>query len=144
MDQQSTIASPAIRVVTLKTIARNPIHRAKRWMVFGSVCSLLSSAFFATAADIKSITFDQPVSTHEWTLKEINPELPADWTDFDFLVVEWKASSSQRFELGLKTAQKLISKRIHPLAGVWVRASIPLGFYRSGLGNGNDLAATVN
>lgn len=96
------------------------------------------------AADTKTVVFDRPVSTAEWSLKELNPELPSDWTGYDFLVVEFRASSTQRFELGLKTAQKLISKRIHPYAGVWVRASIPLRFYREGLGDAHDLAATVN
>jgi hypothetical protein len=102
---------------------------------------------FATGAGdvgIKRVVFDQPVSTYEWTLPEINPALPSDWTGYDFLVLEFRASSSQRFELGLKTAQADISKRVHPYPGVWVRASIPLRFYRQGLGNASDLAATVN
>ena len=94
--------------------------------------------------EIKSVTFDQPVSTHEWSLKEINPALPSDWTGFNYLVVEYRASSSERFELNLEMTPKPVSKRIHPFAGVWVRASIPLRYYRQGLGNGSDLAATVN
>jgi len=98
----------------------------------------------ANGAEIKSYTFDKPVATHEWILKEINPDLPADWTGYNFLVVEFRASSSQRFELGLTMSPKSVSKRIHPFPGVWVRASIPLRFYRQGLGNGSDLAATVN
>ena len=98
----------------------------------------------APALAVAPVTFDQPVSTHEWTLAELNPALPSDWTGYDFLVLEFRASSSQRFELGLKTAEGTISKRIHPFPGVWVRASIPLRFYRQGLGDGVDLAATVN
>ena len=94
--------------------------------------------------EIKSVTFDQPVSTHEWSLKEINPALPSDWTGFNYLVVEFRAASSERFELNLEMTPKPVSKRIHPFAGVWVRASIPLRYYRQGLGNGSDLAATVN
>lgn len=107
-------------------------------------CFLLLAVFPVRGADTKTITFDQPISTHAFTLKDINPELPADWTGYDFLVVEFRASSSQRFELGLQTGDKLISKRIMPFPGVWVRASIPLSFYRQGLGNASDLAATVN
>jgi hypothetical protein len=106
--------------------------------------ALLLSSFSLLGADVKTILFDQPVSTHQWTLKELNPALPSDWTPYDYLVLEFRASSSQRFELGLQTAGKLISKRIHPFPGVWVRASIPLRFYRGGLGNASDLAATVN
>jgi len=112
------------------------------------VSALLGPLFLTTlalnAAEPKTIVFDQPVSTQKFTLKEINPDLPADWSDYDFLVLEFRATSSQRFELGLQTADKLISKRIHPYPNVWVRASIPLRFYRNPLGNAADLAATVN
>ncbi len=108
---------------------------------------LLMPAIAARAADAPTparATFNTAVSTHTWTLQELNPALPADWTPFDFLVIEFRASSPQRFELGLETATGRISKRVHPFAGVWVRASIPLRFYRQGLGNASDLAATVN
>ncbi len=102
------------------------------------------SAGIHTSAKSKTVTFNKPVSTYEWTLKEINPDLPSDWTGYDFLVIEFRATSNQRFELGLKMSPKSVSKRIHPYPGVWVRASIPLRFYRQGLGNASDLAATVN
>jgi hypothetical protein len=101
-------------------------------------------AVLPASAGTNRFAFNQPVATREWTLKEINPDLPADWTGFNYLVVEFRASSSQRFELGLKLPERTLSKRIHPFAGVWVRAAIPLRFYRQGLGNGSDLAATVN
>jgi hypothetical protein len=106
--------------------------------------TLLIAAPAPAATAMKSLSFDRPVASSEWTLKEINAELPSDWSGFDFLVLEFKASSSQRFELGLKTATQHISKRIHPFAGAWVRASIPLRFFRKGLGDAHDLAATVN
>jgi hypothetical protein len=116
----------------------------KKFIPRGTFLLLLVLAAFRTSAATKTVTFNQPVSTCEWTLTEINPGLPADWTGYDFLVVEFRASSSQRFELGLQMSPKSVSKRIHPFPGVWVRASIPLRFYRQGLGNGSDLAATVN
>jgi hypothetical protein len=95
-------------------------------------------------AEPKSVVFNEAVATYAWTLSEIAPALPSDWTGYEFLVVEFRASSSQRFEIGLKTAQAHISKRIHPYPGVWVRAAIPLRFYRQGFGNANSLAAMVN
>jgi hypothetical protein len=109
-----------------------------------AVLALLLAAVPPAGAETNTVTFDKPVSTHEWTLQKINPGLPADWTGYDFLVIEFRASSNQRFELGLTMSPKSVSKRIHPFPGVWVRASIPLRFYRQGLGNGSDLAATVN
>lgn len=79
-----------------------------------------------------------------WPLKELNADLPADWTGYEFLVVEFKVSSSQRFDLGLETPKGRIAKRIGPFAGVWVRAAIPLRFYRQPAGDGIDMAATFN
>lgn len=83
-------------------------------------------------------------SEHTWPLAALNPNLPADWTGYDFLVIEFKASSSQRFDLGLKTANGHYALRIGPFAGVWVRAAIPLRFYRQPPGSSADLAATYN
>jgi hypothetical protein len=122
-------------------VPRTPREMRKASALLGA---LLLSALSVLGADTKKVLFDKPVSIQQWTLKEINPDLPSDWTGYDYLVLEFRASSSQRFELGLQTADKLISKRIHPFPGVWLRASIPLRFYREGLGNGLDLAATVN
>ncbi len=90
------------------------------------------------------VTFTGERSEHAWTLGDLNRELPTDWTPYDFLVLEFKASSSQRFELGIDTAAARITKRIGPFAGVWVRASIPLRFYRQPPGSAVDMAATYN
>lgn len=89
-------------------------------------------------------TFTGAKSERTWTLAELDSALPADWTPYDFLVLEFKASASQRFELGIETANGRLAKRIGPFAGVWVRASIPLRFYRQPPGSAIDLAATYN
>jgi hypothetical protein len=88
--------------------------------------------------------FNTDVSTIRWTLSDLDPQLPTDWSDALFLVVEFRSSTSQRFELGLVSDEGNVSKRIHPFANVWVRASIPLRYYREGLGDADELASTVN
>jgi hypothetical protein len=88
--------------------------------------------------------FTGPRSEQAWSLAELNPELPADWSDYDFLVLEFKASSSQRFHLGLRTSAGHFPKLIGPFANVWVRASIPLRYYRHAPGDAHDMAATYN
>lgn len=108
-----------------------------------AACAAAGLFVSAQAAPVKA-TFASDVSTVEWGLEDLDPSLPADWKDFQFLVVEFRASSSQRFELGLVGDAGVVSKRIHPLANVWVRASIPLRFYRQGLGDADELASTVN
>ncbi len=89
-------------------------------------------------------TFTPAAPEHTFALSELGAQLPSDWTPYDFLVMELKASSSQRFELGIETSAGRIAKRIGPLPGVWVRASIPLRFYREPAGSAGDLAATYN
>jgi hypothetical protein len=79
-----------------------------------------------------------------WPIEALGSGLPRDWTGYEFLVIEFRASSSQRFDLGLDTDRGRLSKRIGPFAGVWVRASIPLRFFREPAGNGVDMAATYN
>jgi len=106
--------------------------------------ALIMALAAAARADLQEAVFDRPISAHAWTLAQLNPDLPSNWNAYEFLVLEFRASSSQRFELGLQTAQGLISKKVHPCPGVWVRASIPLRFFRQPLGDGSDLAATVN
>lgn len=109
-------------------------------LLAGGLAGLTTSAKAAP----QRVVFDRPISAQEWSLQELNPELPLDWTGYEFLVLEFRSSSSQRFELALKTPERVISKRIHPYPNVWVRASIPLRFFRQGLGDAHDLAATVN
>ena len=70
--------------------------------------------------------------------------MPTDWADYDFLVLEMRASSSERFQLELYTREGMVAKRIQPFQNTWVRASIPLVFYRKPARDGSDLAATYN
>jgi hypothetical protein len=97
----------------------------------------------ADAAPQKA-TFASDVSTVTWPLAAFDAGLATDWSEAEFLVVEFRSSTSQRFELGLVSDEGNVSKRIHPFANVWVRASIPLRFYRQGLGDADELASTVN
>ena len=97
----------------------------------------------AFAAPQKAV-FATDVATVTWPLADIDPGLPLDWSQAEFLVVEFRSSTSQRFELGLVSDEGNVSKRIHPFANAWVRASIPLRFYRHGLGDADELASTVN
>jgi hypothetical protein len=116
--------------------------------MISSRCIVALSGLFAlvtvTTAAPQKATFASDVSTVTWPLADIDPQLSSDWSEAEFLVVEFRSSTSQRFELGLVSDQGTVSKRIHPFANVWVRASIPLRFYRQGLGDADELASTVN
>jgi hypothetical protein len=113
------------------------------WRCFAALLGLLALTQAAHAAPQKA-TFATDVSTITWPLADLDAQLPTDWREAEFLVVEFRSSTSQRFELGLVSDEGNVSKRIHPFANVWVRASIPLRFYRQGLGDADELASTVN
>jgi len=100
--------------------------------------------FAATSSAPWLVKFDRAHTESKIEIKALNAGLPADWSPYEFLALEFKASSSQRFDLGLETSSGRFSKRIGPFAGVWVRAAIPLRYYRQPAGNGVDLAATFN
>jgi hypothetical protein len=90
-------------------------------------------------------TFDSSLSidSHEFTLKELG-DLPADWEAYDYLVLEIRSSTAQRFLLGIDTDNGLHEKRTHLMPGAWLRMSFPLEYYREKPRPSTDLAATVN
>ena len=79
-----------------------------------------------------------------WPLKEFDPVLPSDWSGFDFLVIELRLSSPQRFELKIHDAGGVRAVRLSPVPGAWVRSAVPLAFLTQEASQGGDLAAVHN
>jgi hypothetical protein len=77
-------------------------------------------------------------------LKDLDPPLPSDWSGYEFLVMEFKCSSPQRFELGLQMPDRVIHKNMHAFAGALVRAAIPLKYFYAQPSAGYDLASLYN
>ncbi len=87
------------------------------------------------------VVFEGAEPEHKWALKELNPDLPSDWTGYDFLVLELKASSPQRFFLTFYSRDLVQRRQMHPLPNVWIRAAVPLQYYRQPNRAGFDLAS---
>jgi len=89
--------------------------------------------------------FSEKNSEKVWTLRELDSGLSADWSVSEYLVMEMKASSPQRFSLWIHTTE---GKRrlMLQLFGqdAWLRASIPLRFFKGKDRQGSDLASTNN
>ena len=134
-------------------------------LILYSAFLLLLTATGLPGADIQHVVFDShartrekfsteyvptlmhefPVSEHKWLLKDLNPDLPSDWSPFKFLVMEVKASTAQRFLLRLYTADGMRALRFHQFGGgVWIRAAVPLSYFQSQSQEGQDLAAVFN
>src|ERR1039457_7296937 len=134
-------------------------------LILYSAFLLLLTATGLPGADIQHVVFDShartrekfsteyvptlmhefPVSEHKWPLRDLNPDLPSDWSPFKFLVMEVKASTAQRFLLRLYTADGMRALRFHQFGGgVWIRAAVPLAYFQSQSQEGQDLAAVFN
>ena len=93
----------------------------------------------------RRVVFDGVKSEHKWTLKELNPEWPSDWSDWNYLVLEIKASTPQRFSVWLYTASGPRRILLQPFGqNVWLRASLPLRYFKGKDQSGFDLASTNN
>jgi len=101
---------------------------------------LLTAAGPASAAPQRTV-FEGAESEHKWALKDLDPNLSPDWTGYDFLVLEMKASSPQRFLLTFFSSDRVQSRQMQPLANVWIRAAVPLQYYRQPNRAGFDLAS---
>jgi hypothetical protein len=98
----------------------------------------------AQAGPVEVVFQGRGAVSKQWTLQELNAELPSDWSGYNFLVLEFRASSPQRFELELHTRGKVIAKRLHPFQNALVRAAIPLKYFSAPSSGGNDLASMSN
>jgi hypothetical protein len=93
-----------------------------------------AAAFFlfashSTAAP-QRVVFQGDESEHRWALQDLNPNLPKDWTGYNYLVLEMKASSPQRFFLTFYLSGRIQRRQMHPLPNVWIQAAVPLEYFR--------------
>ena len=87
------------------------------------------------------VKFEGKAPEKKWAIKELNPELPADWSSFGFLTFELKSSTTQRFDLKLYDTAGVRRLTIQPFQGPWIRASVPLVHFQKRNTKGMDLAA---
>ncbi|MDR1779457.1 MAG: hypothetical protein LBR50_01835 [Tannerella sp.] len=93
------------------------------------------------------VVFDnnKEVSGRKFAIADITPGLPADWDDYNFVVLELRSTTSQRFQIGFTTDEGYNELRIMDyVPGEWHKLAIPLKFYRELPGSAVDLAATYN
>src|SRR5689334_1686270 len=92
------------------------------------IASLLTASIAFAERGSQRIVFDASGTEHTWTLGEINSQLPSDWSGYQYLVFELRASTPQRFELRIHTPNGVRTVWMHPFAGVWIRTALPLAF----------------
>jgi hypothetical protein len=98
-----------------------------------------------SAIEPKSVTFQGRISEHKWPLGELDRELATDWSAYEYLVLEMRTSTPQRFALWLYTADGPRRIMLHPFGqNVWLRASIPLRYLKGRDQSGHDMASASN
>ncbi|NEW84130.1 MAG: hypothetical protein GZ094_17420, partial [Mariniphaga sp.] len=122
----------------------------KRLWLFGF---LVVTALFAlplaqcNAQKLVKIQFDsnKEVSGHKFAIKDISPGIPSNWDKYNFVVLEFKSTTPQRFQVGFTTETGYNELRVMSYtANGWSKLAIPLKFYRELPGAALDLAATYN
>jgi hypothetical protein len=98
----------------------------------------------SAGAEPKRATFDGSKPEFKWPLKEFNPDLVSDWSPYQFLTLELRSSTAQRFELRIFTTNGVRHLRLHPFANAWIRAAIPLAYFQRPDRQGFDLASLGN
>ncbi len=93
------------------------------------------------------IEFDssKEVSGKKLAIKDISPGLPENWDDYNYVVLEFKSSTAQRFQVGFTTDWGYNDLRVMSyVPNGWNKLAIPLKFYRELPDAAVDLAATFN
>jgi hypothetical protein len=96
--------------------------------------------------EVRKLTFTGTLSENKMTLKELNPDMPADWTGYTHLVMEMRTTTPQRFSVWLYRADGTpVRVMVQPFGqNVWLRASLPLRYFEGMDKSGNDLASANN
>jgi hypothetical protein len=111
---------------------------------FAASLLVMQAAMGFAAAETHTVTLEGASAEQKWTLKELSPDLPADWSGYDYLVLEFRASSPQRFQLRIYTAEGNRNAGINPFPGAWIRAALPLGIFQQQSRSGSDMASVSN
>ncbi len=112
------------------------------------VCAI-SAVLLSGCAGQKTFKFkfdsSKEMSGTKFALKDINPELPDNWDGYNFVVLEYKISTPQRFQLGFTTDWGYNELRIMSyVPNAWNKLAIPLKFYTQPPAPSHDLASLNN
>ena len=106
-------------------------------------------AIVATAgcsrAKVWRVVFDGAQSEHKWALTDLNPDIPSDWSSYNYLVMELRVSTPQRLLLYVYNKDGARRVLIQPFGqNVWLRAAIPLRFLEAPDRVGQSMASVYN
>jgi hypothetical protein len=103
-------------------------------------------AFGAIAgAQTKRVAFEGTEAIQKFAIKDLGPDLPSDWSAFEYLVMEIRTSTPQRFHLIVQDKTGFRRLAFQPFGqNVWLRAAVPLRLFKGRDQSGFDLASANN
>lgn len=79
------------------------------------------------------------------SIKELNPQMPRNWDGYNYVGIEFRVSTSQRFLLGFTTDHGYDELQVHSyVPGQWNRLVIPLVYFREPPASSHDMASMFN
>jgi len=85
------------------------------------------------------------VSGEKFAIKDITPGLPRNWDEYNFVTLEFRITTAQRFNVGFTTDAGYNELRVMSYVPcAWNKLTIPLKFFRRLPDANIDLAATYN
>jgi hypothetical protein len=109
------------------------------------VLFLLTQCTSASKSFIIRFDSSKEVSGKKFAIKDITPGLPRNWDEYNFVVLEFRITTSQRFNIGFTTDSGYNELRVMSYTpNAWNKLAIPLKFYRRMPDAKIDLAATYN
>ena len=120
----------------------------KRVIIFSiGALSLFLMAQCMSAPEGFKIQFDsnKEISGKKFAIRDVNPDLPRNWDEYNFVVLEYRITTAQRFHVGFTTEYGYNELRVMSyVPNAWNKIAIPLKFYRRLPDARIDLAATYN
>lgn len=116
----------------------------KRLFIF-AFAALTTVGSMAQKVHTVHFNTEYEVSGEKIALKDINPYLPCNWRNFNFVVLEYCISTAQRFQLGFTTKYGYNELRVMSyVPHAWNRLAIPLRYFTEEPDPAIDIAATYN
>lgn len=99
----------------------------------------------AASAETRRVAFEGAQAIQKWTLAELGPDFPSDWSNYEYLVMEMRTSTPQRFHLMILDKAGVRRLGFQPVGqNVWFRAAVPLKLFKGRDQSGFDLASATN
>ena len=119
----------------------------KHLMIYMAVIALLFMTQCNPKPDKFVVKFNSKyeVAGQKFAIRDINPDLPRNWDEYNFVVLEFRITTAQRFHVGFTTDYGYNELRMYSyVPNAWNKLAIPLQFYRNLPPARTSLAAMFN